>query len=198
MPIRMDKIKTSTQNRKVGENTLVLNMTSAKDCPSRRLGLCKHPDRCYARKAEIFRTDPIKSCLKSRRKNAIIWNKLNALEISNQLLRKIQAPNRKHKIKFLRFSESGDFRTQYDVNKMNRIAEYLKISKVKVYGYTARRDLDFSSLSDNITVNGSGFMLHNQFNAVEKITSKNSCVGNCRICNKCKYTRGKIVQVKYH
>lgn len=53
-------------------------------------------------------------------------------------------------------------------------------------------------MSNNITVNGSGFMLHNQFNAVEKVTSKNVCPGNCRICNKCKERRGQTVQIKYH
>jgi len=54
----------------------------------------------------------------------------------------------------LRFSESGDFRTQKDVDKASAIADLLD---VPVWTYTARRDLDFTNLPANFTVNGSGY-----------------------------------------
>ncbi len=63
----------------------------------------------------------------------------------------------------LRFSEVGDFRNQGDVAKMKTIALLLE---KPVWTYTARRDLDFSTLPGNLTISGSGFMLDNQFNAV--------------------------------
>ena len=39
-------------NKKIGNDTLIFNMGSATDCPSKKLGLCRHCDKCYALKAE--------------------------------------------------------------------------------------------------------------------------------------------------
>ena len=42
---------------------------------------------------------------------------------------------------------------------------------VKVYTYTARRDLDFSNVK-HLVVNGSGFMVHNNFTVVKEFSGK--------------------------
>ena len=63
----------------------------------------------------------------------------------------------------------------------------------------ARRDLDFSQVSDNLIVNGSAFKVHNRFTAVRKLDYSSAvCAGDCRICNLCKERRGLDIQVKYH
>jgi len=50
-------------------------------------------------------------------------------------------------IKYLRVSESGDFRSQDDVEKLSVIAHMLKLKfNITTYTYTAREDLDFSNV----------------------------------------------------
>jgi len=39
-------------NSKVGNDTAIFNMNAAFDCPSEKIGLCKHAKNCYAKKAE--------------------------------------------------------------------------------------------------------------------------------------------------
>ena len=186
-------IKVSNENRKIGKDTFIINMNSAKDCPSRLNGLCQldNPDKCYALKAE--RQYP--SCLPYRKSQEIIWNNTDARDIADQLL---AMNSRKRKpVKYLRFSEAGDFKTQADIDKMDVIARILD-GKIRVYGYTARCDLDYSKISSNMIVNGSGFMATNEFKAVTEYTSKIRCAGNCRICNLCKHNGYKNIQVLIH
>lgn len=42
----------SLGNKKLGEDTLIANITSAEHCPSKELGLCKVEQCCYAKKCE--------------------------------------------------------------------------------------------------------------------------------------------------
>ena len=55
---------------------------------------------------------------------------------------------------YMRFSGDGDFKSQADIDKMSDIADVLALANIKVYGYTTREDLDYSNISDNMTVNG--------------------------------------------
>lgn len=181
-------------NRKVGKDTAIFNMNPAFECPSEKMGLCELASKCYAKKAE--RLYP--TVRQHREAQKLYWNKVTAKEFCNELLLTIELNCLN--VKYLRFSESGDFRNQNDVNKVNDIAEQLK-GKLKVYTYTANKDLDYSNLSDNLTVNGSGFMIHNNFyvyrNASE-IIDKYICAGNCLKCNLCKVSKGRNIGVKLH
>lgn len=62
----------SNGNTKIGPDTMVLNLTSATDCPSRRLGLCQldNPADCYALKAERHYYTTV---LPYRRRQAAYW-----------------------------------------------------------------------------------------------------------------------------
>lgn len=42
----------SRGNKKLGENTLIANLTSAEHCPAKELGLCRVEHYCYAKKCE--------------------------------------------------------------------------------------------------------------------------------------------------
>jgi len=186
-------IKVSKGNHKLGTDTLILNITSAAGCPSRALGLCRIPGKCYAMKAE--RMYP--AVRPYRDEQTVLWAKYSAAELVKDL---VEIINRTRKpIKYLRYSEAGDFRTQDDVDKMSKIAELLEPYGVRVYGYTARKDLDFSHTHSNMVVNGSGFMVHNMFTAVpQAATGDTQCPGNCRICDKCKQHNNLDIKVLYH
>lgn len=178
----------SNGNLKIGNDTLIFNMCSATDCPSRRLGLCKIPDRCYAMKAE--RCYP--QVLPYRRRQEELW-----LHSSSDELFKYIEPMLSKRIKYFRFSEAGDFRTQDDINKMSALADKLAEKGVISYGYTARNDLDFSVVGSNLCINGSSFRVHNSFTATDNPNGL-VCRGNCRECVWCKTKKGLDIKVRIH
>ena len=188
---QMQKILISNGNSKIGNDTFILNITSATDCSSKALGLCSLCGVCYAMKAEV----QYPAVLPYRQAQEVQWDQMPVDVMSNLILGK--ASRKKKPIKYLRLQESGDFRNQEDIDKMSKLADQLK-GKIKCYVYTARKDLDFSNVSTNLTVNGSGFMVHNNFVAVNELTSKFTCKGNCRQCNLCKENNNLTIQVKIH
>jgi hypothetical protein len=92
-------------------------------------------------------------------------------------------------IKQFRFSEAGDFANQAAVDKMAEICKLLKAGGIACYGYTARKDLDFTELKEVATIQGSGFMVSNNFKFIPKGEKAEgcdvTCAGDCRICSIC-------------
>lgn len=171
-------------NRKLPRSTAIFNITSSTDCPSAKLGLCSICNICYAKKAE--RLYP--AVLPYRRRQTQFWDNSTVEEFCGRL----------EDTKLLRISESGDFRNQLDVSKISKIADNLKKRGTGVYVYTARRDLNFSRVSANLTITGSEFMVHNAFMSVPKYHLDAEvqrakaegkrvwiCQANCRKCNVC-------------
>ena len=74
------KLDIKKGNKKIGTNTLIFNMCSATDCPSKKRGLCQLPDTkyCYAFGAEIR----YKAVLAYRRRQEKAWDKLSATDIA--------------------------------------------------------------------------------------------------------------------
>ncbi len=184
-------MKISKGNSKIGSDTLILNITSATDCKSAALGLCEVGlKKCYAMKSE--RQYP--NVLPYRRAQELQFDSMSAKAIVEEIHKLVKRARKP--IKYLRVSEAGDFRSQEDVNKLNAIAKLLNL---KVYTYTARRDLKFNGLSNNLVINGSGFPIHNNFKAVDKHSSKAlKCVGDCRKCKLCTVRHSKTVEVLKH
>lgn len=190
-------IKVSRGNHKLGKDTLILNITSAAACPSRALGLCKIATKCYARKAET-QYPAVKPYREAQTK---IWDQMSSVEIAMDLVDILTRARPAGSIKYLRFSEAGDFRDQADVDKMSKIAQLLIAYGVRVYGYTARKDLDFTKVHENMVVNGSGFMVHNMFTATKLLNIYALdlvCPGNCRDCHKCKSRNQLDIKVLEH
>ena len=186
-------IKYSNGNKKIGKDTIIINMGSAKDCPSLKLGLCQlsDPNKCYAMKPE--RMYP--QTLPFRTEQAKIWKSKSAKQFTDDIKKIINS--KVIKIKYVRFNESGDFYSQDCVKKLSSIAAGLK-GIAKVYTYTARKDLNFSNLSDNLTLTGSGFMIHNEFKSVNNVTSRINCPGDCRTCHICKTRHNVKIEVLNH
>ena len=189
-------------NTKLPSSTAIFNFSSARDCPSLKLGLCmayvdgKHV--CYAKKAE-YSCYP--NCLPFRRKQEKFWLKTSAEDFASQFL----AINVVKRIpyKCLRFSEAGDFHNQDGVEKAEKIARILKKYGIKCYVYASRCDLDYSHCTALI-VNGSNFTakgVTNIFQIAKKINKVPKgygvCKGDCRLCNRC-MIKGMKTMIEVH
>jgi hypothetical protein len=202
-----DQIKFSMGNKKIGNDTMIINISSAKDCEAGKMGFCPlfENGKCYAMKAERLYPQVLPYRIEQKR----IFDKLSAYEIANQII--AINDRKRNKIKYLRFNESGDFKGQNDVWKVNIIAEMLKEHNIKVYTYTHRKDLDFSNLCDNLTINSSwkDKKIHNRFlsyktNIIDRIMKikKNKkiirCIGDCSKCHACKSENDLIILCDIH
>lgn len=186
----------SVGNHKLGKDTLIINMTSAADCPSKALGLCKIGKKCYAAKAET----QYPAVLPYRRRQASYWDSTGPIKIAADLREEL-GRHTKNPIRYIRISEAGDLRSQEDVTKWFIIADLLESTGVKLYGYTARADLSFEGAPANLVFNGSGFMLGNSFTPVDPKTLVNYqvvCAGDCRICDLCKTAGNLDIKVGLH
>ena len=183
-----DMLNVTYGNSKLGDDTLIINMGTATDCPSAKLGMCNAVKKgafCYALKAEIqYKT----STTDYRHRQFSYWRNNTATNITNDLIKKISSRNGKS-VRYIRFNEAGDFWDQRDIKKLSIIAKKLKNFNIIVYGYTARRDLDFSDV--HFLVKGSGHKKGN--NGETTIINKNDdvpegfreCPGSCKTCNLC-------------
>ena len=203
----------SQGNSKIGTDTIIFNMGSATHCPSRAKGLCKLGRRCYALKAEIL----YDNTLPYRDRQADYWLNNPAKRIASALSTIILKLNKKARvIKYIRFNESGDFWSQKDVSKLDKVAGYVRAETgVIVYGYTARKDLNFSKVvsflvkgsSNNAGNNGRTIARHRQ--AVVNNLEKHGvyfeddklfavCPGDCRACAICKVKNNVNVVFPIH
>jgi len=206
----------SQGNSKIGTDTLILNMGSATRCPSKAKGLCKLGRRCYALKAEIM----YDNTLPYRDRQADYWLNTSAKKIASALSTIILKLNKKSRvIDYIRFNESGDFWSQADVSKLDKVAGYVRAETgVVVYGYTARKDLNFSKVTSFLvkgSSNGAGNngetiarhpqIVHdnsaflrdrNYYNEAGKMYAV--CPGNCRICIICKIKNDTNVVFPIH
>ena len=191
-------------NIKIPKETAIFNMSSATDCASLALGLCKAcvwseelqklKTVCYALKAEREYRPAV---LPYRRRQEKFWKDVTAESFAMQFL----IINSRKGVKFdkIRLNEAGDFHTQECVDKAEAIARGLKKFGIRVYCYTARRDLDFSKVR-NLVISGSNFAkdgVRGMFKMVHSIKDKPKgygiCKGDCRVCQKCLIGRKTVI-----
>jgi hypothetical protein len=185
------KAHVSFGNGKLPKTTMVFNMGAAHDCPSDALGLCQNSKICYAKVAE---KQYHKTCPQYRRRQEGIWKKYTAAQLSKAFLLIIKA--KRIKVDAFRFNESGDFWSQWCVTKLNIIASWLQTEGVLTYGYTARKDLDFSNVC--FFVLGSNFLLDGEFRTVDHPSGYHPvCPGDCKVCTLCQGYNGVIEVVKH-
>ena len=183
-------------NLKIGNDTVILNMGSAMDCPSLKLGFCKLGKKCYAYKAEHM----YPGVKPYRDKQADYW----LTNTANHIICNLYTIAGKHekvwsRIKYLRLNEAGDFYSQACVTKLNQIAKWLHDNYgITTYTYTAREDLDFKDAyflvkgsSNDVGNNGKSIArLKPEFdeNGIyhEKGKLYQECLGDCSKCTLCK------------
>ena len=82
---------------------------------------------------------------------------------------------------------------------MTAICAILNESGIACYGYTARKDLDFKELMKVATVQGSSFMVTNNFKFIPKGETIEGCdkvcAGDCRICSLCWTGKGLVIAI---
>jgi hypothetical protein len=186
-------------NLKLPVTTAVFNMGSATDCPSKKLGFCqayksngKHC--CYAMKAERTMYPHV---LPYRTTQEKYWKQVTVEKFVTEFL----LINALKKIPFtaIRFNESGDFWSQKCVDKLEEISHKLSLFGIKVYCYTARKDLDFSKVKHTI-ISGSNFQkdgIPNIFKMILKEEDRPKgygvCKRDCSVCNRCMKRNMKTV-----
>jgi hypothetical protein len=141
-------------NNKVSKKTAIFNMNSAHDCPNygtqesgeSETGYCQvAAGDCYAANAE----DTYPNTLPYRRRQEYLWDCMTPELFAEAF----ECLNERKRTPFhsIRFSEAGDFRSNADIIRVNRIAELLNVD---VYTYSASHKLDWS-LAEHFTVNAS-------------------------------------------
>jgi hypothetical protein len=193
----------STGNNKLPNTTVIFNFSSAHNCPSLKLGLCRAYDPngkhiCYARKSERGLYPAVEP---RRNKQEEYWLGCTAEEFASQII--LMNSLKELPWTHLRFSEAGDFHSQECVDKAEKIAMYLKRCGIITYGYTCRIDLDYSKVK-HLIVSGTGFKtegVSNIFTMVEDIKDRSKgwgvCCGDCSVCNRC-MVRGNQTVIKRH
>ncbi len=193
----------SDGNTKLPSTTAIFNMSTATDCPSRKLGLCsayyKGKCICYALKPETNHWKKV--VLPYREKQTEFWLNTNAKDFVFQFVAINELKDKPFTA--MRFNEAGDFHGQSCVNKAEKIAKALNTYNVKVYCYTARKDLDFSKVK-HLIVSGSNFKKEGIVNEFRIVTNKSHrpkgfgiCAMDCNICQRCQI-RGMNTVVKMH
>ena len=197
--MKINSFEYSIGNSKIGRDTIIFNMTSATDCPSKKRGQCKHCSICYAMKSE--RQYP--QVLPFRRRQAAYWQSVTDYE----LIKDFAAALTKHKrtVKYVRFSEAGDITDQECIRKWAMLAR--SFPTITFYGYTAAKDLKkhFKALPDNLIFCGSSFMLSNNFSPYHKkwfpwlwFKKLHHCPMDCSSCTLCKTKGKKYIKVAIH
>lgn len=189
-------------NRKMPKNVAIFNMAPAFECPSERLGMCKIPDKCYAKKAERFYPE----ALPFRRRQQEYWLRVSPERFACEFIAAIAS--KKTKINFLRFNESGDFHSQACVDKAEAIAKILKSVGITTHLFTCRDDLNFDN-AKNLVVSGSNCIIDNGFYAVKDAEAHAAqalragysaavCPKNCSKCGMCHRADKKMIFVEMH
>lgn len=150
-------------NIKVSGTTAIFNMNSAHGCPNRETqeegesetGLCQVPwDMCYAKQTE----EAYPQSLEYRDRQELLWDCIDPYTFAEAFEKVVERKIRYGNLDSisdvdLRLSESGDFRTNGDIYKADRIAELLHKKGVSaVYTYSASYKLEGWKETDNLIV----------------------------------------------
>lgn len=214
--MNLNHFEYSKGNRKIGTDTIIFNMGSATNCPSKELGFCKI-EKCYAMKAEYLYLQS----LPYRNRQEAYWLSNDAesiaLDLCGALLRHQKT------VRFVRVNEAGDMHSKECLSKLIQIAKIVgkEFPKVVIYTYTHRSDIVTGTthrrLPKNLVINCSNFHRKglNTFKAIASVkvhamaeiaTHKKeilkfadfACVGDCSICGYCKKPHGKVIGVPLH
>ena len=123
-----------------------------------------------------------------------------------ELCKKIQDYNEKNKekVNLIRWAEVGEIRNQEDLEKINRISNIVyHILGIESYIYTHNKNLNFDIERPHLTINGSGFMVDNEYRVVKNrekeyqnltdLSNKRDCICDCTQCSYCSHKDNFVI-----
>lgn len=183
-------------NYKLPKTTAIVNLGSWFNCPGRVEGFCEICERCYDKSKEVM----FKKISKARYEQEVFMRSHNAEEIADKIISSIKYQIfNGNNVKQIRFCEVGELRNQDDLEKIRDVSDiiYIKLN-IKSYIYTHNKYLNFNIDHPNLTINGSGFMVDNEYRVLEKNETCNEdhydCLCDCKNgCNICANKHGIII-----
>lgn len=187
----------SIGNNKIGDDTLIFNVSSATLCPSALKGYCKQCKNCYARSDELRHSS-------SLLRGVLSLYKLLKYPIDNIINSTIKAVKSSKKAKnclFVRYNSNGDILNNEILKIMNKLTvELKKATNIKVaYTYTHNKNLNLL-LSPSIVFNLSDVDNKGVKSTIvaykwdKKYLDDSNyviCSGNCKNCPYCKNKNDK-------
>lgn len=177
-------------NAKLPETTCIVNLGTWFNCSGRKEGFCEICKECYDKQIEVR----FKERTKDRLEHEIFWRTVDAKTFSYELIKHILQS--KIKVNKIRWSEVGELRNQKDLEKVIKCSNiiYDKLG-IKSYIYTHNKNLDFNIERPYLTINGSGFMVDNEYRVVKDrekeynnlsdLSNKKDCICDCNHCDYC-------------
>lgn len=188
------KLHVSYGNAKLPKTTCIVNLGTWLNCSGRKEGFCEICKECYDKSPEVR----FKERTKDRLEQEAFWRTLDAKTFGLILAREISNHNNKtkNKVNLIRWAEVGEIRNQEDLIKIRDVSNIIGgLLGIKSYIYTHNKNLDFNIDRPNLTINGSGFMVDNEyrvvknreeeFNNLSDLSNKRDCVCDCTICSYC-------------
>ena len=204
------RMRYSFGNSKLPTSTIIINMSSAEECPMRHVcpfavgsGVEGKDGKCYALKAA--RMYP--NVKESRKFQTEYWrttDNFQKLADFNDLYR--MHPRKMPTVTAVRFNESGDMRGAEDLAFLIMLA--IEHPELEVYTYTHNEELmrhiDATKLPDNLTINLSYRNDKEGFNTFcadvdyDGAEDTLTCPGDCKICSLCQESKGLNIAVAIH
>lgn len=184
-------------NKKLPKTTAIVSCGTWFNCCGRTEGFCPLATKCYDKCREVMNSD----ITRFRLEEEIAFRALTPKEIAEQIIQQIKIYNVNHtNIKQIRWNEVGEIRHQEDLEKMIGVSNiiYDKL-KIKSYTYTHNKYLNFDVERPNLVINGSGFMVDNEYRVIPKKDIENvkekyfACDCDCTKCNVCAGTHKILI-----
>lgn len=185
-------------NFKLPESTAIVNLGTWFNCSGRTEGFCDICVECYDKCKEVM----FKKIIKARLEQELFFRVNSASTIAEYIIREICAFNCKESkplIDKIRFCEVGELRNQEDLEKVVEISNIVyEALNIESYIYTHNKYLNFDIDRPHLTVNGSGFMVDNEYRVIhkgEEVKEKHfDCLCDCKAgCDVCTRKLGIII-----
>lgn len=192
-------------NAKLPPTTAIASCGTWFNCAGRTEGFCPLAEKCYDKCREVMSA----KITKFRLEEEIAFRALTAEEIAEQIIQQIKKENAKPKnkntqINLIRWNEVGELRCQEDLEKMVKASNIIYGElEIESYVYTHNKYLNFDIKRPHLTINGSNFMVDNEYKVVANIedefeslndlSNKRECICDCTQCSYCSHRGGFIL-----
>ena len=190
------KLHIAYGNLKLPKTTAIINLGTWFNCSGRKFGFCDICEECYDKAPEVM----FKKVTKSRLEQEVIWRAVPFYELGKAISEKLLKHNKrsKEKVNLIRWSEVGELRNQRDLIKLIGVTDVIyHRTGIKSYIYTHNNSLAFDTPRDYLTINGSNFMVDNEYKVVKNkekefktlsdLSNKRNCICDCTQCSYCSH-----------